>query len=71
MLISHPVIDNASADFVWGLIEDAQEKGAQALTPIKREGNLLWPVLFDQVNKRYESSMGRAIWSSFTNYSCG
>ena len=46
-----PVIDNASADFVWGLIEDAQEKGAQALTPIKREGNLLWPVLLDQVTK--------------------
>ncbi len=46
-----PVIDNASADFMWGLIEDAQEKEAQALTPIKREGNLLWPVLFDQVTK--------------------
>ena len=46
-----PVIDNASADFIWSLIEDAQEKGAQALTPIKREGNLLWPVLFDQVTK--------------------
>ena len=46
-----PVIDNASADFIWGLIEDAQEKGAQALTPIKREGNILWPVLFDQVTK--------------------
>ena len=46
-----PVIDNASADFIWGLIEDAQAKGAQALTPIKREGNLLWPVLFDQVTK--------------------
>ena len=46
-----PVIDNASADFIWGLIDDAQENGAQALTPIKREGNLLWPVLFDQVTK--------------------
>ncbi len=46
-----PVIDTASADFIWGLIEDAQEKGAQVLTPIKREGNLLWPVLFDQVTK--------------------
>ena len=46
-----PVIDTASADFIWGLIEDAQEKGAQALTQIKREGNLLWPVLFDQVTK--------------------
>lgn len=49
-----PVIDNASADFIWGLIEDAQEKGAQALTPIKREGNLLWPVLFDQVTRDME-----------------
>ena len=46
-----PVIDTASADFIWSLIEDAQEKGAQSLTPIKREGNLLWPVLFDQVTK--------------------
>ncbi|VPP04966.1 NADP-dependent glyceraldehyde-3-phosphate dehydrogenase [Streptococcus pneumoniae] len=46
-----PVIDNASADFIWSLIEDAQEKEAHALTPIKREGNLLWPVLFDQVTK--------------------
>ena len=46
-----PVIDNTSADFIWGLIEDAQEKGARALTPIKREGNLIWPVLFDQVTK--------------------
>lgn len=46
-----PVIDNASADFIWGLIEDAQEKGAHVLTPIKREGNLLWPVLFDQVTR--------------------
>ena len=46
-----PVIDNASADFIWDLIEDAQEKGAQTLTPIRREGNLLWPVLFDQVTK--------------------
>ena len=44
-----PVIDEASADFIWGLIEDAQDKGAVALTQIKREGNLLWPALFDQV----------------------
>ena len=44
-----PVIDNASADFIWGLIEDAQEKGASALTEIKREANLIWPVLFDNV----------------------
>ena len=44
-----PVIDNASADFIWGLIEDAQEKGASDLTEIKREANLIWPALFDHV----------------------
>lgn len=44
-----PVIDNSSADFIWGLIEDAQEKGATALSEIKREGNLIWPALFDNV----------------------
>ena len=46
-----PVIDNASADFIWGLIEDAQEKGAKALSPIKRENNLIWPGLFDYVTR--------------------
>lgn len=44
-----PLIDNRAADFIEGLIEDAQEKGAKALTQIKREKNLLWPVLFDHV----------------------
>jgi len=46
-----PVIDDASADFIWGLIQDAQEKGAKALSPIKREGNLIWPGLFDHVTR--------------------
>ena len=32
-----PLIDNRAADFIEGLIEDAQEKGAKALTQIKRE----------------------------------
>ena len=45
-----PLIDTKSADFVEGLINDAVEKGAKALTPIKREGNLLWPVVFDNVS---------------------
>ena len=45
-----PLIDTKSADFVEGLINDAIEKGAKALTPIKREGNLLWPVVFDNVS---------------------
>ena len=44
-----PVIDKGSADFIEGLINDSIEKGATALTTVKREGNLIWPVLFDHV----------------------
>ncbi len=44
-----PVIDSGSADYIEGLVRDAQEKGATELTPFKREGNLLWPTLFDHV----------------------
>lgn len=44
-----PVIDSGSADYIEGLVRDAQEKGAAELTPFKREGNLLWPTLFDHV----------------------
>ncbi|MCK1168271.1 NADP-dependent glyceraldehyde-3-phosphate dehydrogenase [Streptococcus uberis] len=44
-----PLIDTKAADFVEGLITDANEKGAKALTEIKREGNLISPVVFDYV----------------------
>lgn len=44
-----PVIDTNSADYIEGLVRDAQEKGATELTPFKREGKLLWPTLFDHV----------------------
>lgn len=44
-----PLIDTKAADFVEGLITDANEKGAKALTDIKREGNLISPVVFDHV----------------------
>lgn len=44
-----PLIDKSSADYVEGLIQDAADKGAEALTDIKREGNLICPVLFDKV----------------------
>lgn len=44
-----PLIDIKAADFVEGLITDANEKGAKALTEIKREGNLISPVVFDHV----------------------
>lgn len=44
-----PVVSSSSADFITGLVEDAQAKGATFLTPYKREGNLIWPVLLDNV----------------------
>ena len=44
-----PVISASSADFIEGLVKDAEAKGAQLLTPFKREGNLLWPVVADRV----------------------
>ncbi|MFZ7333591.1 NADP-dependent glyceraldehyde-3-phosphate dehydrogenase [Streptococcus pluranimalium] len=44
-----PLIDSGAADFVEGLVNDAVEKGADAKTEIKREGNLICPILFDKV----------------------
>ncbi len=44
-----PVISKSSADFIEGLIKDAETKGAKLLQPYKREGNLVWPVLIDHV----------------------
>ncbi|WP_341932038.1 NADP-dependent glyceraldehyde-3-phosphate dehydrogenase [Streptococcus pluranimalium] len=44
-----PLIDTGAADFVEGLVNDAVEKGADAKTEIKREGNLICPILFDKV----------------------
>ncbi|MGT2829516.1 NADP-dependent glyceraldehyde-3-phosphate dehydrogenase [Streptococcus hillyeri] len=44
-----PVIDSGSADYIEGLAKDAEEKGATALTPYKREGNLIWPTVYDNV----------------------
>ena len=44
-----PLIDTKAADKVEELIKDASNKGAKALTEIKGEGNLIYPVLFDNV----------------------
>ena len=44
-----PLIDEKSAIFVEGLVKDAISKGANLLTEFKREGNLLTPVLLDNV----------------------
>ena len=37
-----PLIDNSSADFVWGLIEDAKEKGATLFYGGKRNAKYLF-----------------------------
>lgn len=44
-----PVIDSKSADYIEGLAKDAEAKGATAVTPYKRESNLIWPTVYDNV----------------------
>ncbi|MDF2950939.1 MAG: NADP-dependent glyceraldehyde-3-phosphate dehydrogenase [Anaerocolumna sp.] len=44
-----PLINKKAADFVWELIEDATAKGAKLIYGGKREGNLIYPTLFDYV----------------------
>ncbi|MBE6072256.1 MAG: NADP-dependent glyceraldehyde-3-phosphate dehydrogenase [Clostridium butyricum] len=46
-----PLINSKSADFVYELIEDAKEKGAELLFGGKREGNIIYPTLFDKVTE--------------------
>lgn len=45
-----PLIDSKSADFIQVLIADALGKGATVVTGNKREGNLIYPTLLDDVN---------------------
>ena len=45
-----PLISEKSADFVWGLIDDAMKKGATVVTGGKREKNLIYPTLLDHVS---------------------
>lgn len=44
-----PLIDSKAADFVEGLIEDAKEKGATLIIGGTRQGNIIYPTLFDNV----------------------
>jgi glyceraldehyde-3-phosphate dehydrogenase (NADP+) len=44
-----PLINTKAADYVWDLIEDAKVKGAQLIYGGTREGNLIYPTLFDYV----------------------
>ena len=46
-----PLIDDQSADFVQGLIEDAVEKGVISITGNKRERSLIYPTLLDYVTE--------------------
>ena len=45
-----PLIDTKSADYVEGLIKDAKELGAILVTGGNREGNIIYPTLFDNVS---------------------
>jgi len=44
-----PLINSKAADFVSELIKDASDKGADLIVGGKREGNLIYPTLFDNV----------------------
>ncbi len=44
-----PLIDNSAADYIQELIDDAISKGATLLCGNKREKNLVYPTLFDNV----------------------
>jgi glyceraldehyde-3-phosphate dehydrogenase (NADP+) len=45
------LIDKASADFVQELIEDTEERGGKLLVGGQREGNLIYPTVFDHVTE--------------------
>lgn len=44
-----PLISTKSADYVMELIEDAKKKGAELIVGGNRDGNLIYPTLFDNV----------------------
>ena len=45
-----PLIDTKTADFIESLINDAVAKGGKVLTGNKREGNIVYPTLIDNVS---------------------
>ena len=44
-----PVITKKSGDYIMSLVDDALDKGANSLLTIKREQNLIHPILLDNV----------------------
>ncbi|KAK9785957.1 hypothetical protein WJX73_004652 [Symbiochloris irregularis] len=47
-----PVISESSANFIEGLVKDAEQQGATLLQKYKREKNLIWPLLIDNVTAK-------------------
>lgn len=45
-----PLISTDQCDYIQGLIDDALEKGATIKCGNKREGNIFWPTVLDNVN---------------------
>lgn len=43
------VVSESSANFIEGLVMDAKDKGATFCQEYKRDGNLIWPLLLDNV----------------------
>ncbi|PWA68823.1 aldehyde dehydrogenase 11A3 [Artemisia annua] len=46
-----PVVTESSANFIEDLVMDAKKKGATFCQEYKREGNLIWPLLLDNVKQ--------------------
>ncbi|WOK94358.1 hypothetical protein Cni_G03060 [Canna indica] len=44
-----PVVSESSANFIEGLVVDAEQKGVTFCQEYRREGNLIWPLLLDHV----------------------
>ncbi len=45
-----PLINSKQCDYVQGLIDDALEKGAKLICGNKRDDNIMWPTLLDDVS---------------------
>jgi glyceraldehyde-3-phosphate dehydrogenase (NADP+) len=44
-----PVVSESSANYIEGLVKDAEQKKATFCQEYRREGNLIWPLLLDNV----------------------
>nr|GFC20772.1 NADP-dependent glyceraldehyde-3-phosphate dehydrogenase [Tanacetum cinerariifolium] len=53
-----PVVTESSANFIEDLAMDAKKKGATFCQEYKREGNLIWPLLLDNVKQDMRIVLG-------------